>query len=281
MDLKTIISAETLQENLDNPKLAILDCRFYLQEPDRGYQEYLEAHIPGAIYIHLDKDLSGEIIPGTTGRHPLPSSQTFMERLSNWGIDASTQVIAYDNLGGALAARVWWMLRWLDHSNVAVLDGGWQAWIAAGYAVESGENKRERKNFQGQEHPEYIVDAELVEEIREDENHLLLDARSPNRYWGLEEHTDPVAGHIPGAINAPFENNLTPEGYFLSPDKLKERFENLLADVPPSQVVVYCGSGVTAVHNLVAMVAAGYEMALLYPGSWSEWITDPNRAVYP
>jgi thiosulfate/3-mercaptopyruvate sulfurtransferase len=252
-----------------------------LQEPDLGYQEYLDAHVPGAIYIHLDRDLSGEIIPGNTGRHPLPSSQIFAERLSNWGIDASTQVIAYDNLGGALAARVWWMLRWLDHQNVAVLDGGWQAWTEGGYPLESGENTRERKTFQAQEHPEFIVDAQRVEQIREDENFLLLDARSSNRYWGLEEQTDPVAGHIPGAVSAPFENNLTPEGYFLRVEELKERFDSLLADVPPSQVVVYCGSGVTATHNLVAMVAAGYEMALLYPGSWSEWITDPTRPIYP
>ncbi len=131
MDYKTLISPQTLQENLDSTGLAILDCRFYLQEPDRGYLEYLEAHIPGAIYIHLDRDLSGEIIPGSTGRHPLPSSQVFAERLSKWGIDASTQVIAYDNLGGALAARAWWMLRWLGHQKVAVMDGGWQAWAGS------------------------------------------------------------------------------------------------------------------------------------------------------
>ncbi|HDN04526.1 MAG TPA: sulfurtransferase [Chloroflexi bacterium] len=281
MDYKTILSVETLQENLENPTWAILDCRFYLQEPERGYQEYLESHIPGAIYIHLDRDLSGEILPGVTGRHPLPDSKTFAERLSGWGIDNSTQVIAYDNKGGALAARLWWMLRWLGHDKAAVLNGDWRAWSNHGFSLESGEISRERKEFQAVEHPEYIATAGMVERIREDENYILLDARSPERYWGLEEPIDDKAGHIPGAVTAPYENNLTPEGYFLSADKLKERFESLLEGVPPSQVVVYCGSGVTSNHNLIAMVMAGYEMGLLYSGSWSEWITDPSRPVSP
>lgn len=281
MDYQTILSVETLQENLENPNWAILDCRFYLQEPERGFQEYLESHIPGAIYIHLDRDLSGQIIPGKTGRHPLPDSQTFAERLSSWGIDNSTQVIAYDNKGGAMAARLWWMLRWLDHKKVAVLDGDWRAWTKRGFPLESGQISRERKDFRAVEHPEYIADVGMVEEIREDDNYMLLDARSPNRYWGLEEPIDDKAGHIPGAVTAPFENNLTAEGYFLSPAALKERFENLLEGVPPSQVIVYCGSGVTSNHNLIAMVVAGYEMGLLYPGSWSEWITNPGRPIAP
>jgi thiosulfate/3-mercaptopyruvate sulfurtransferase len=281
MIYETLINAETFRENLDNPNWAILDCRFYLQEPDLGREEYLEAHIPGAVYVDLDKDLSGEIIPGKTGRHPLPSRQTFAERLSSWGIDQSTQVIAYDNLSGAIAARVWWMLRWLDHQKVAVLDGDWRAWSKDGFPVESGEIARERKKFQAKEHPEFIADVELVQQIREDQDYLLLDARSPNRYWGLEETIDTKAGHIPGAVSAPYEKNLTPEGYFLNPDQLKERFENLLAGIPPSQVITYCGSGVTSAHNLIAMIEAGYDMALLYPGSWSEWIADSSRPVNP
>lgn len=281
MEYKTIISAETLKENLNNPNWAILDCRFYLQEPELGYQEYLESHIPGAIYIHLDRDLSGEIKPGKTGRHPLPDSETFAGRLSNWGIDNETQVIAYDSMGGAIAARLWWMLRWLDHEKVAVMNGGWRAWSDQGYSLEGGENTRERRTFIAVEHPEYIADVGMVEQIREDDNFLLLDARSPNRYWGLEEPIDIRAGHIPGAVTAPYENNLTAEGYFLTPAELRGRFESLLEGVPTSQVVVYCGSGVTSNHNLLAMVEAGYEMALLYPGSWSEWITDPSRPVGP
>jgi thiosulfate/3-mercaptopyruvate sulfurtransferase len=281
MEFKTIISAETLHNNLDHPNWAVLDCRFYLQEPDRGHQEYLESHIPGAVYIDLDKDLSGEIYPGRTGRHPLPDSRVFAERLSRWGIDNSTQVIAYDNKGGALAARLWWMLRWLGHEQAAVLNGDWRAWIEGGFPLESGEISRERKEFNPEEHPEYIADAALVDEIRGDDNYLLLDARSPQRYWGLEEPIDQAAGHIPGAVSAPFENNLTADGYFLSAAELKERFDNLLEGIPPAQVIVYCGSGVTSNHNLIAMVEGGYEMALLYPGSWSEWITDPDRPHGP
>lgn len=281
MNFKTIISVENLQENLNNPNWAILDCRFYLQEPERGYQEYLDSHIPGAIYIDLDRDLSGEIVPGKTGRHPLPSSEIFADRLSSWGIDNSTQVIAYDNLGGALAARLWWMLRWLGHERVAVLDGDWRAWSNRDLPAESEEITRERKSFQPNEHPEYIANVQMVEQIREDENFLLLDARSSERYWGLEEGIDARAGHIPGAISAPYAKNLSPEGYFLNAASLKERFDNLFIGLPPSQVVVYCGSGVTSAHNLLAMAEAGYEMALLYPGSWSEWITDPSRPIAP
>jgi thiosulfate/3-mercaptopyruvate sulfurtransferase len=281
MTYQTLIDVATLKKKLADPQWAILDCRFYLQEPDRGHQEYLAAHIPGAIYVDLDQDLSGEIIPGTTGRHPLPSSQSFSELLSSWGIDNSTQVIAYDNLGGAIAARLWWMLRWLGHSHVAVLNGAWQAWSRQGFAVESGEITRERKEFRARVHPEYIAELELVEQIREDDNFLLVDARSSNRYWGLEEPIDTRAGHIPGAVSGPYALNLTPEGYFLNPDQLKERFENLLVGVPPSQVIMYCGSGVTSAHNLLAMVEAGFDMALLYPGSWSEWITEPGRPIGP
>lgn len=281
MEYKTIISTQALQMNLDNPNWAILDCRFYLQEPERGHREYLESHIPGAIYIHLDRDLSGDIVPGKTGRHPLPDSQVFAKRLSSWGIDNSTQVVAYDNKGGALAARLWWMLRWLGHAKVAVLNGAWKAWSDGDLPVESGPAAREKKEFKAREHPQYIADVDMVNEIREDDNFLLLDARSPNRYWGLEEPIDIRAGHIPGAVSAPYENNLTPEGFFLRAEELKQRFDSLLEGLPPSQVIVYCGSGVTSNHNLIAMVEAGYEMGLLYPGSWSEWITDPSRPVGP
>ncbi len=281
MEYKTILSPETLHSNLDNPHWAVMDCRFYLQEPDRGHREYMESHIPGAIYVHLDKDLSGEIIPGKTGRHPLPDSQVFAERLSDWGIDNLTQVIAYDNKGGAMAARLWWMLRWLGHERAAVLNGDWEAWCSKDYPLESGKVTREKKEFKAVEHPELIADVELVDQFRDDDNFLLLDARSPDRFWGLAEPIDKRAGHIPGAVSAPYENNLTQDGYFLSAADLKVRFDNLLEGVPPSQVVVYCGSGVTSNHNILAMVEAGFEMPLLYPGSWSEWITDPARPIAP
>ena len=281
MSYQTIISAERLLENLNDPNWVIVDCRFDLHEPERGYQEYLESHIPGAIYAHLDNDLSGEIIPGRTGRHPLPESQAFAERLAAWGIANGIQVVAYDSNGGALAARLWWMLRWLGHDEVAVLNGDWRAWIGRGYPVEDGIIVPERREFKAVEHPEYVVEAEEIEVLRKDDNILLIDARAPQRYWGLEEPIDIRAGHIPGAVTFPYEGNLDSEGYFLEKGQLKSRFDNFLDGIPPSQVIVYCGSGVTSIHHLIAMVEAGYEMALLFPGSWSEWITDPDRPIAP
>jgi thiosulfate/3-mercaptopyruvate sulfurtransferase len=281
MDFQTILSAEDLHSNINHPDWVIVDCRFYLEDLDRGHQEYLESHIPGAIYVHLDDDLSGEIIPGKTGRHPLPDSQVIADRLSNWGIDNSTQVVVYDNNNGAIAARLWWLLRWLGHKSAAVLDGGWDAWVGQDYPGESGEISNQRKIFQAVEQPDHIADADLVDQIRNDNNFILLDARPPARFWGLEEPIDERAGHIPGAVTAPYELNLTPEGYFKSAAELRERFESLLEGVPPSQVIVYCGSGVTANHNLLAMAEAGLDMALMYPGSWSEWITDSNRPIGP
>jgi thiosulfate/3-mercaptopyruvate sulfurtransferase len=281
MDYRTIISTKELAANLGDPGLAVMDCRYYLAETDRGYQEYLEAHIPGAIYIHMDRDLSGQIIPGTTGRHPLPDSQTFAERLSRWGVDETVQVIAYDNTGGGMASRLWWMLRWLGHDRVAVLNGDWRAWVRDGSPVESGENTRPRKEFHPKEHPEYMVDSDFVDQVREDEDFLLLDARSAERYWGLKEPIDDKSGHIPGAVTAPFALNLNDEGYFLDKEVLRERYEDLLNGLPPEQVIVYCGSGVTSNHNLIAMLEAGIGMGRLYPGSWSEWITDSERPIAP
>lgn len=281
MDYKIIISASDLRDHLENPEIAIMDCRFYLPEPERGYQEYLEGHIPGAVYIDLDRDLAGEIIPGKTGRHPLPDSNVFVERLSSWGIDRSTQVFAYDNMGGALAARLWWMLRWLGHDKSAVLDGGWSAWVENGYPQVATENFRERKTFIPSYNLEYIADINLVEEVRLDPDYLLLDARSPERFWGLKETIDVKAGHIPGAVTAPYMLNLDEREYFLPVDQLKERYRNLLGDIPEENVIVYCGSGVTSNHNIIAMVRAGYDMPKLYPGSWSEWTADPDRPIAP
>jgi thiosulfate/3-mercaptopyruvate sulfurtransferase len=281
MDYKTIISTRDLQANLGNPQLAVMDCRYYLSEPERGHQEYLEAHIPGAVYLHMDRDLSGEIIPGKTGRHPLPDSQIFAARLSSWGIDETIQVVAYDNSGGGMAARLWWMLRWLGHDRAAVLNGDWRAWVKDGFPVEAGENTRPSKEFHACEHPEYLVDSVFVEQVRGDDDFLLLDARSPERFWAMKEPVDGKAGHIPGAVTAPFALNLDKDGYFLEPASLRERYENLLNGLPPEQVIVYCGSGVTSNHNIIAMVEAGFEMPKLYAGSWSEWITDPDRPVAP
>jgi thiosulfate/3-mercaptopyruvate sulfurtransferase len=281
MAFKTILSAAELNKNLDNPDWAIMDCRFDFDKPELGYQEYLAGHIPGSLYINLNQDLSSEIIPGKTGRHPLPDKKVLADRFSSWGIDSSTKVVIYDSRNGGLAARMWWLLRWLGHENSAILDGGWPAWYIEKYPVETGESTREPRKFTPIEHPQYIVDADFIEKVRLDPDYLLVDSRAAERYWGINETTDPVAGHIPGAVTAPYAGNLDDQGYFLKAELLKERFDNLLGGIPAENVVFYCGSGVTASHNIIAMIEAGYEMPKLYPGSWSEWITDPSRPVGP
>lgn len=281
MEYKTIISAQELHDNLEYPDLAVMDCRFYLAEPELGLQEYLEGHIPGAVYINLDKDLSGEIVPGVTGRHPLPDSKVFADRLSNWGIDSSTQVIAYDNKGGALAARLWWMLRWLGHDQAAVLNGGWNAWIKGDHPVETETILPTRKTFQASEQSDLIADIDLVEKVRLDPDFLVIDARSPERYWGIKETIDVKAGHIPGAITAPYTENMDEEEYFLPLEQLKERYQNLLGGLPEENVILYCGSGVTSIHSMIAMIMSGYQLPKLYPGSWSEWSADPERPIAP
>ncbi len=281
MKFDTILSVKESSKYINDPDWGFVDCRFYLQEPDQGYQDYLEGHIPGAVYAHLDKDLSGVVIAGKTGRHPLPDIQGITEKLSTWGINRRTQVVAYDNLGGALAARLWWMLRWLGHDHIAVLDGGWGAWIESGNGQETQEITRARRQFMPETHSDLLVDALFVEKIRMDPEYLLIDARSPERYWAIEENIDPVAGHIPGAVSAPFSENLDEDGYFLPDNMLKDRFGKLLGGHSPEKTVVYCGSGVTSVHNIIAMLKAGYNMPKLYVGSWSEWITDPARPTVP
>lgn len=278
---QTILSAAELNKNLNNPDWAIMDCRFDFDEPELGYREYLAGHIPGSLYIDLERDLSSESIPGKTSRHPLPDIKILADRLSSWGIDSSTRVVVYDNNNGGLAARLWWLLRWLGHENTAVLNGGWSAWEMEKYSVETGEVAREPRQFSPTEHSEYIVSADFVEEIRLDPDYLLVDSRGAERYWGINEIIDPIAGHIPGAVTAPYTGNLDENGFFLTAELLKERFENLLEGIPAENVVFYCGSGVTACHNIVAMIEAGYEIPKLYAGSWSEWITNPSRPVGP
>jgi len=279
MEYQTVISSTELNSNLDKKGWVIVDCRFYFDDPDLGYKEYLEGHIPGAIYTNLDQDLSSPIIPGKTGRHPLPEVSLMVESISFWGIDRNTQVVIYDNVEGAYAARLWWILRWLGHSSVAVLDGGWGAWVNGSHLVEIVEKNPNYKEFIPDIPAHYIVDAQFVDKIREDPDYKLLDARSLERYLGINETIDPIAGHIPGAISAPFRDNLTEEGFFKSKSDLQERFRRLLDDHDPNSTVIYCGSGVTAAHNIISMLHAGYGIPKLYSGSWSEWITDPSRPI--
>ncbi|MFO7944645.1 MAG: sulfurtransferase [Anaerolineales bacterium] len=276
---QTILSAEEQAPNLNDPDWVVLDCRFSLQDPQEGWESYLEAHVPGAVYADLDEDLSGKIVPGQTGRHPLPARKDIVETLSSWGIDEKVQVVAYDDRGGGIAARLWWMLRWMGHEKVAVLNGGWSNWIDQGYPVDDTVETRHRREFQPQPKPELAVDVNFVEEIRLDDEFLLLDARDAERYRGEDEPIDPIAGHIPGAISAPYVDNLTNEGMFRPVEELWERFDRLLEGHSAEKSVFYCGSGVTSTHNILAMVHAGFEMPLLYPGSWSEWITDTSRPI--
>jgi thiosulfate/3-mercaptopyruvate sulfurtransferase len=264
---------------MDDPDWAIIDCRFSLDDKERGFRDYMASHIPGAVYAHMDGDLSGKIIPGKTGRHPLPEVPVFAETLSRWGIDARTQVVAYDDDIGVMAARLWWMLNWLGHANVALLDGGWMAWLRYGMPTRTGTELRTPSRFEPREIPDAYVRADQVQEYKDNPAYVILDARSAARYRGEVEPIDPVAGHIPGALSAPNEENVSSDGTFLSPELLRRRFEKPVKSVPSKNVICYCGSGIAASHNLFAIAYSGLGMGRLYAGSWSEWITDPSRPV--
>lgn len=280
MEYSTLISTSDLAAQLDNPPWVILDCRFALADPDKGRLDYRQAHIPGALYAHLGEDLSGPQIPGITGRHPLPTVEATARTFANWGISSNIQVVCYDDAGGALAAaRAWWMLRWLGHTAVAVLDGGWQKWISEKRLVRAGIESRRPGIFTPHPRPEMIVVTAEVENLRPNPKDRLLDARAAERYHGQNETIDPVAGHIPGAISAPYSFNLNPDLTFRSPAELKLHYLDLLAGVPTERAVFYCGSGVTSLHNILALQHADLGQARCYVGSWSEWITDPNRPV--
>jgi len=280
MALTTIISVADLADHLDDPNWVVVDCRFRLTEPEEGQQAYLKSHIPGAVYAHLDKDLSGPVIKGVTGRHPLPGVEKISAVFSQYGIDENSQVVAYDDLGGALAAvRAWWLLRWLGHESVAVLDGGWQAWLKAELDVRDGTERHEPSKFVAHPRHEMIATAEDVEMMRGDPHYRVLDARAADRFRGENETIDPIPGHIPGAVSAPYANNLKPDGTFQSAESLRDIYQQILGDVATQHVACYCGSGVTSVHDILSMIIAGLGEAHLYAGSYSEWITDPKRPV--
>lgn len=277
MEYTTLISTAELAERLTADDWVIVDCRFYLLQPDRGHEEYLASHIPGAVYAHMDHDLSSPVVPGKSGRHPLPDPETAAATFSSWGIGPGVQVVAYDASGGGMAARLWWLLRWLGHEAVAVLDGGWPLWLGEGRPTRSGQEHNAPRDFQPQLQEGWIVDTAEVATLPAEAR--LFDSRTAERYRGENETIDPVAGHIPDAISAPYTENLNSEARFLSADDLRKRFEQLLGETSPEAAVFYCGSGVTAAHNVLAMAHAGLGNARLYPGSWSEWITDPERPV--
>lgn len=279
MNYTTLISTKELAQHLDDPDWAIIDCRFWLDDTEKGRSDYKQGHIPGALYAHVDEDLSSPIIPGVTGRHPLPPVDEFSTKLGTWGIGPGVQVVAYDDRGGMIAARLWWLLHWLSHREVAVLDGGWPRWVAEGRPVSQDIYHNQKRVFVPQLRPELVVSTSQVEALRIDPAYRLLDSRAPERYRGEEEPIDPVAGHIPGAVSASFAENLDESGNFLPQVNLSERFQALLGDVPAEKAVFYCGSGVTAAHNVLALAHAGLGEARLYAGSWSEWITDRERPV--
>ena len=279
MQFTTLISSVEVAAHLDDPNWVLVDCRFALTDPAKGHRDYLAGHIPGAVYAHLDDDLSGPIVPGVTGRHPLPLIDVCAARFSAWGIDAQTQVIVYDDLSGMFAGRLWWMLRWLGHGTVAVLDGDWRLWQAEQRPVRAGAETRTPRTFTPQPRPHWIADVDELLARRADPTLRIFDVRTAERYRGENETIDPVAGHIPGAISAPYTANLDADGRFLSSSELRERYETLLDDTPASDAIFYCGSGASAVHDLIALEVAGLGLGRLYAGSWSEWITDPARPV--
>jgi thiosulfate/3-mercaptopyruvate sulfurtransferase len=274
--LNTLVSVADLSANLHNPDWCIVDCRFSLADAQAGQRAYDEAHIPGAHYVNLETTLSSPHIAGNTGRHPLPDKNVWIGSVGDLGIHPQIQVVVYDDAGGAMAARMWWMLRWIGHENVAVLDGGWQAWQRQGLAVTSDiPQPAQGVNSDYATLPSLvrIVEADAVDS----RNQALLDARELPRYKGEVEPLDPVAGHIPGAICSPFSENLDASGSFRTGVELREKFIGALASNKP--LICYCGSGVTATHNILALKVAGIDEVALYPGSWSEWITDDKRPI--
>jgi thiosulfate/3-mercaptopyruvate sulfurtransferase len=277
MTYKTLISVGALREHLDDAAFVIFDCRHDLMKPEAGAQAYAAAHIPGARFAHSDRDLSG-VKNGKNGRHPLPDPQVFASWLGRSGVDGSKQLIAYDFAGGASATRLWWMLRWLGHDRVAVLDGGWEAWTKAGAPVTTDPPKVQPTTFSASPRA-LAVDVGYVQSHLKDVGMVVIDARSPERYRGETEPIDPVAGRIPGALNRLYKDNLDAAGLFKSAAELRSGFVSLLGDRSPQQVVHQCGSGVSACHNILAMEIAGLSGSRLYPGSWSEWCADPARPV--
>ena len=300
MNYTTLISSEQLLALIASGKpLRIFDCSFDLMQPHAGAQQFLESHLPAAVYAHLDTALSakhgvnpakpgaqgvitatGADAPASGGRHPLPNREKFATWLSSVGFANDMQAVVYDRNGANYCGRLWWMLKWAGHANVAVLDGGLQAWMAAGGAVSSGEEPAHfQSNFALAPEIVRLVATQTVAENLDRPIQTLIDARAAPRFKGDVEPLDPVAGHIPGALNRPFSQNLGPDGKFKTAAQLKAEFAALLGERDPGTVVHHCGSGVSAVPNLIAMEIAGLGPTGLYAGSWSDWCSDPSRPV--
>lgn len=269
----SLIDPLCLREHLGDPGWVIVDCRFDLTDSGAGHKAYVNSHIAHAVYTHLEHDLSGPPMTGR-GRHPLPTNAVLTATLGRIGIDRTVQVVAYDAAGGSIAARLWWLLRYLGHTQVAVLDGGWTAWLETGFPVASGNEQSVPREFQGHRDDRCLVEIEQVLSAP-----LLVDSRDPARYRGDHEPIDRKAGHIPGAVNRFWKENLNSYGRLLPPGQLRSAFLGLFKGTPSDQTVFYCGSGVTACHNILAVEHAGLPTARLYAGSWSEWCSDPSRPI--
>lgn len=276
MPSQYLITAGELDRAITDQAVRVVDCRYTLSDPSAGRLAYLKAHIPGAIYAHLDDDLAGPVGP-RTGRHPLPDPKVFAALLGAWGIRRDTRVVAYDEASGALASRFWWMLGWLGHSHRQLLDGGFSAWVEEGLPLETETKSWPPANYEPEVRSDKVVTTTDVEHSL-GSGPRLVDARDEERFAGRSEPIDPVAGHIPGALNHPFARNLDSHNRFLSGGELRRRYRRLLEPISDRPVMM-CGSGVTACHNAFAMAVAGLEEPQLYVGSWSEWITDPDRPV--
>ena len=275
--LTPLVSATQLAQRLTAADCVIVDCRHDLADPGRGHRDYLAGHIPGAHFLHADHDLAGPHT-GKNGRHPLPDRAVFAASLGRIGIDATKQVIAYDAQGGMMAARLWWMLQWLGHEQVAVLDGGLPRWIAEGHPVSAVPSIAHPTTFVARP-GRPSVDADTVLQQLGSGTLTIVDARANDRFRGENETLDPVGGHIPGAINRPFRDNLTAEGQFKSAAALATEWRAVLGEKIGDQVVHQCGSGVSACHNMLALAIAGLPQGRLYPGSWSEWCADSSRPI--
>ncbi len=274
-----LLGAAEVAAHLADPNWRIFDCRHDLRQTEYGLTAYRNGHIPGALYLHLDRDLSGPV-DGRHGRHPLPDPAVFAEKMSQCGVSAATQVVVYDNEGGIFASRLWWLLRWLGHERVALLDGGLAGWKRAKLPLEAQVPEVAPAQFRVRAGIDGPIDADYVAAHLGSREMLLVDARSPERFRGENETLDPVGGHIPGAVNRFYFDNLDDDGCFFKPAaELAAEFELLLDGRSPAQVVQQCGSGVTACHNLLAMEIAGFSGSRLYAGSWSEWCSDPSRPV--
>lgn len=273
-----LIGARELAGHLDAPSWRIVDCRFDLADVDAGFRDYLASHIPGAVFADLDRDLAAPVGP-QTGRHPLPDVTAFERFMGRIGIDTATEVVVYDDANGALASRAWWLIRWAGHDRVRLLDGGFAGWLQEGGATQGGNETASPTTYRVRPRDEWVITTEDLVEVDDIRELRLVDARDSQRFRGEVEPIDPVAGHIPGAINLPLSRSLNDDGTWKSRERLKALWQDVLGSDKSRNWAVMCGSGVTACHLALSAMEAGYVEPQLYAGSWSEWIRDEGRPV--